>query len=496
MEFLSIAYGVFLLSVLGIYWTVQHRWLRQATLLLASLIFYASLQVEYVPLMGLATWINFALGRAIATPTNWNNKAHTFAQQDWNQRRLRCLWLGIILNVLLLLSFKYIPFILDSLGAGLHQADWQTSADWVRKNLIAPLGLSFFCFESIAYLVDVYRGAPACQSWLEFSSYKLFFPKLISGPITSFHAFAEQEEKTPDLKPDQAAEGLWLIATGAAKKALLADYLGHYVDLCFQNLERAGSSDLWLATIAYGLQLYLDFSAYVDIVRGSTLLMGITLPENFDFPYLTTSIAQFWRRWHMTLGNWLRNYLYFPLGGSRRGLKRTCLNLMIVMLVAGIWHGAAWGFILWGTLHGLALVIHRLNDALANRFRWLGYAWRSLPGVLLAWFLTQAMVFWTWIFFRLPDLNQSGWVIRHLWGRSADIQFSEKIYLETMGIDRLQFGLLLMAIFLGMGLAYLFNRSLKLSLNWPIKLFLVPLCLYLVWLLSSEGSVPYIYFDF
>ena len=167
---------------------------------------------------------------------------------------------------------------------------------------------------------------------------------------------------------------------------------------------------------AYGLQLYLDFSGYVDMARGSAVLLGFDLPQNFDFPYFSTSIADFWRRWHMTLGDWLRNYLYFPLGGSRQGLLRTCLNLMIIMAIAGLWHGAAWGFIVWGLLHGIALVVHRLTDALSNQVTWLKRAWQSLPGVVLAWALTQSTVFSTWIFFRLPDLKDSWLVVQRLWG--------------------------------------------------------------------------------
>ena len=147
--------------------------------------------------------------------------------------------------------------------------------------------------------------------------------------------------------------------------------------------------------MVYGLQLYLDFSGYVDMARGSALVLGIVLPENFDSPYFTTSIADFWRRWHITLRNWLRNYLYFPLGGSRQGLNRTCLNLLIVMLIAGLWHGANWGFILWGILHGLALIAHRLTLALGDRFNLLQAWWKTIPGTIVAWGLTQLFVFWS-----------------------------------------------------------------------------------------------------
>lgn len=496
MTFLSITYGLFLLSVLGIYWSVREPWLRLWTLLIASLVFYASLQVFYIPLLFASVLVNFRLGQEIGEPPDWRIEDWQFAQQDWNRRRLKLLCLGIVINVLLLFSFKYVPFALSTIGAGFNLPVVKTSADWFDTNLIAPLGLSFFTFECIAYLVDVYRGAPATQQLLKFSAYKLFFPKLISGPITRFHPFATQFKGQRFPTPDQIVEGLWLIACGAVKKGLIGDRLGIYVDLCLGNLQRAGSVDLWLAAIAYGLQLYLDFSGYVDIVRGSAILLGFNLPENFNFPYFSTSIADFWRRWHMTLGDWLRNYLYFPLGGSRQGLVRTCLNLMIVMLIAGIWHGAAWGFVVWGALHGLALVIHRLTEAQSDRVPWLKTLWKSIPGLVLAWLVTQLMVFTAWIFFRLPNLKESGWAVRHLLGHAADAQFAQKVYVEALGLGRLEVALALGAIAVGMGFVYAVSRGLKVQLNWPIKILLVPICLYAVWLLAPQGGLPYIYFDF
>jgi alginate O-acetyltransferase complex protein AlgI len=289
---------------------------------------------------------------------------------------------------------------------------------------------------------------------------------------------------------------LWLIACGAVKKMLLADHLATLVNLTFSNLERAGSGDLWLATFAYGLQLYLDFSGYVDVARGSAILLGFNLPQNFNFPYFCTNIADFWRRWHMTLGDWLRNYLYFPLGGSRQGLGRTCWNLMIVMLIAGIWHGAAWGFVVWGGLHGLFLVAHRLTEALSNYWKGLQEFWTTIPGVICAWLVTQFMVFFSWIFFRLPNLKDSSLVVQRLWGYAADVQFAQKVYVEALNIDRLQITLLLVALTGLMGIAYMLQRGLKLQLNPPVKILLVPICLFAAWLLAPNASPPYIYFDF
>lgn len=523
MNFLSIIYALFLIGVLGVYWSVRSvskartsakdaplsaaQSKRMWILLIASLIFYASLQVAYVPLLVVITFINFRLGKAIganaalgqqAIDQRISNEDWQKVQAVWNRRRLNFLWLGIVLNIILLVSFKYVPFFLNSIAGIFNWQIAEDSATWVGANLVVPLGLSFFVFECIAYLIDVYRGAPPTKKFLDFAAYKLFFPKLIIGPITRFHYFASQMKALQFPTLDQFTEGFWLIACGAVKKALLADNLAFIVDLIWGNgnLQRAGSVDLWLAMFAYGLQIYLDFSGYVDWARGSAILLGINLPENFDFPYFSTSIAQFWRRWHMTLGDWLRNYLYFPLGGSRRGLGRTCLNLLIVMLIAGIWHGAAWGFVVWGGLHGLALVVHRLTEAVSNKFKLAQTWWKSIPGVVVAWLLTQLMVFTSWIFFKLPNLKDSVWVVQHLWGHNADIQFAQKVYGEAIRLDQFQLSLLLIFLVALMGVAYIVQRGLKLQLNWPLKLLLVPMCLYTVWVLAPTGGSPFIYFDF
>ncbi|MEH1851662.1 MAG: MBOAT family protein [Nostoc sp.] len=499
MNFISIFYGLFLLSVLGIYWSLAQQKFRLWTLLIASLVFYASLHIQYIPLLLALTFINFRVGLEIGKNTSpgkhsldWqiSNEEWQFAQADWNRRRLKVLWVGITLNVLLLLAFKYFTPLFKFVF------NIQTNSPDSSFKLIAPLGISFFTFECIAYLIDVYRGAPATDNFLKFATYKLFFAKLISGPITRYHNLANQFNTLDLPSSDRVAEALWLIARGAVKKGIFADHLGIFVDLCFGNLQRAGSTDLWLATFAYGLQLYLDFNGYVDIARGSALLFGLVLPENFDFPYFSTNISEFWRRWHITLGDWLRNYVYFPLGGSRKGLVRTCWNLFLVMLIAGIWHGAALGYVVWGIFHGLALVVHRLTDSISDRVEKLEQFWQNPLGIFVAWLLTQLMVFTSWIWFRLPNLQDSSLVIRHLWGYPADAQFAQKVYVEALNMSQSQLTWVLLALAALMAVVYAFNRMLKLEFNWPIKLLFVPICFYAVWLLAPEGSLPYIYFDF
>ena len=481
----SIVYGLLFLPGISLfYWLLPGRSLKLWLLLLASLAFYAPLQLQYIPLLLTMVLANYLIGRRLSAPLDWripNEKWH-FAQQDWDRKRLVLLWVGISLNILLLLGFKYVAPMATAANPSLQ--------------LLMPLGLSFFCFECIAYLVDIYRGAPAASHFIEFAAYKLFFPKLIAGPITRFQGFISQLKRPRFPNLEQGVEAGWLIASGAVKKLLLADRIGLLVNLSFDNLERAGSGDLWLVIFAYGLQLYLDFSGYVDIARGSALLLGIQLPQNFDFPYFTTSIADFWRRWHITLGDWLRNYLYFPLGGSRKGLIRTCLNLLIVMLVAGIWHGDQWGFLIWGLLHGLALVIHRLNQALADNYSGLKAFWNNWTGAITAWAVTQLFVFLSWIPFRLPNPQDLGLVVNHFFNQAADIQFAQKVYLESLGFSRGYILLMLIGLTGITALLHGFKHRLKLQLSWPLKLMLIPVGLYFAWLLAPLESVPYIYFEF
>lgn len=480
----SIVYGLFLLGTTGLYWLLPSRGLKLWLLVLASLVFYGSLQLQYVPLLLALVLANYIIGRRLSAPLDWRipNEEWHFAQQDWDRKRLGLMWVGISLNVLLLLGFKYVTPMAATVNPSLQ--------------LLMPLGLSFFCFESIAYLVDIYRGAPAGKHFIEFAAYKLFFPKLIAGPITRFQSYISQMKhpRLPGL--EQTVEAGWLIASGAAKKLLLADRIGLLVNLSFDNLERAGSGDLWLAIFAYGLQIYLDFSAYVDIARGSALLLGIQLPQNFDFPYFTTSIAEFWRSWHITLGDWLRNYLYFPMGGSRKGLSRTCINLLLIMVIAGIWHGDQWGFLIWGLLHGLALVIHRLNQVVSEHRSSLKTFWNSWPGAISAWGLTQLFVFLSWVPFRLPSLKAMELVANQFFNQAADVQFAQKVYVESLGASRMGVLLMLMGLTGIMALLHGFKHRLKLQINWPLKLMFIPVGLYLAWLLAPLESVPYIYFEF
>jgi alginate O-acetyltransferase complex protein AlgI len=509
MKFISPTYAIFLLITLICYWgiakTQNHKlW----TIVVSSILFYISFsQIQYFPVILAMILVNYWIGKLLLDSQIIEYQAfrdrldEEYLNHNWlpkgKKQRRRVLAIGIVFNILLLIVAKYIPFLL-SIFAPLNPAEIEPTATWFKTNFLPPLGISFLSFESTAYLIDVYNGSPATGNLLKYAAYKMFFPKLVSGPITHYRQFAPQLNNLRFPSIEQSTEAGWLIASGAIKKTLIADNLAGFVKLVFDssNLDRAGSVDLWLAIIAYGLQLYLDFSGYVDIVLGTSILFGIDLPTNFNFPYLSTSIADFWRRWHISLGNWLRDYIYIPLGGSRLGLVRTCLNLLTLMLISGIWHGADWGYLLWGGIHGIALVIHRLTHALSQKFELLDRFWRSWVGHIFGWLLTIPLVFVSWIWFRLPNLQQSNLVLQHLWGYPRDAQFTAKVYVESLQLADSQVLVILIGLIVAMVVAYLFDRSLKLNLNWHIKLTLIPICLYLVWLLSPAQSLAYIYFDF
>jgi alginate O-acetyltransferase complex protein AlgI len=508
MHFISPSYAIFLCLTLGCYWGVARTQNHKLwVIVISSTLFYISFrQIQYFPIILAMILVNYWIGKLLLESQIIEYKEiqdrlgedyfHRWLPRGKQQRR-RVLVGGIIFNILLLVLAKYIPFLLN-IFASVNPLAIQSLAVAIKTNFLPPLGISFLSFESTAYLIDVYKGSPATGNLLKYAAYKSFFPKLVSGPITHYQQFAPQLNNLQFPSIDRLTEAGWLIASGAIKKTLIADNLAIFVRLIFDpnTLDRAGSIDLWLAIFAYGLQLYLDFSGYVDIVLGTAILFGINLPTNFNFPYMSTSIADFWRRWHISLGNWLRDYIYIPLGGSRLGLVRTCVNLFMLMLISGIWHGADWGYLVWGCIHGLALIVQRLTQTFTAKNESIAQFWQSKFGHICGWLLTQPFIFVAWIWFRLPNLHQSNLVFQHLWGYPRDPQFVIKIYVESIKLADGQVLAILVGLTIAMMVAYTFDRSFKLDLNWHLKLTLIPLCLYIVWLLSPTESLAFIYFDF
>ena len=371
-------------------------------LVAASLFFYGAWRPVYLLLFLVSIAINFCLGLRMEDP----------------RRRQATGTLGVVLNLAVLGYFKYTGFIFDSLNtlAGL-------SPPFV--NIVLPLGISFFTFQQIAYLVDVMRGAKVERDIVSYTLFVSFFPHLIAGPLVH-HA-----EMIPQFKRGRtgrssvlAARGLAIFAAGLFKKVVIADNLAQFVTPVFAHLDAGGgvtTSWAWLATLAYALQIYFDFSGYSDMAVGLALLFGIRLPVNFRSPYKATSIIDFWRRWHITLSRFLRDYLYIPLGGNRLGQSRRYVNLLVTMLLGGLWHGAGWNFLVWGGLHGIYLSVNHVWHS------WRGdHAPASTSAALaaaakiLSWAVTFFAVVVAWVFFRAKTMAGAGQMLGGLFGFEAD----------------------------------------------------------------------------
>jgi len=361
----------------------------------ASLVFYGAWRPIYLLLLTASIAANFSLGLMMEDP-----------------RRRRAVGLaGVALNLALLCYFKYTGFIMDSIHT-------LTGEPLPFVNIVLPLGISFFTFQQIAYLVDVMRGAPVERDIFSYGLFVSFFPHLIAGPLVH-HA-----EMIPQFKRERtgrsallAARGLAILAAGLFKKVVIADNLAQFVSPVFAHLDAGGgvtTSWAWLATLSYTLQIYFDFSGYSDMAIGLALLFGIRLPVNFRSPYKAASIVDFWRRWHITLSRFLRDYLYIPLGGNRQGEQRRYLNLMLTMLLGGLWHGAGWNFLIWGGLHGLYLCANRL---------WQEGRAAVVPAsrlaTILSWSITFFAVVIAWVFFRARTLAGAWQMLGSLFGLGA-----------------------------------------------------------------------------
>jgi len=400
--FNSVSFAAFFGVVFVVYWTIRHHRARLAWLLAASTFFYAAWYPAYVLLFGGALAINFLATRAMASRL-----------EESRPVARRFLVALIVADLATLGGFKYADFALRSLAA---MVDWVPGVSWQPPELgiFLPLGISFYTFQMIAYAVDLWRGECApIRNPLKFALFISFFPQLIAGPIVRANEFVDQLATRREFDRGRLMHGLDLIALGLFKKILVADQLAPFAEHVFGNPEAAGLVTSWLAVYAYAAQIYCDFSGYTDIGRGCAYMLGFELPRNFRAPYLSGNITEFWRRWHMTLSNWLRDYLYIPLGGNRGSTASTYRNLFLTMALGGLWHGASWNFVLWGSLHGVALVILRA----VHSARGMSPSAPLFPGRLyrgLAILATFHFVAFLWIFFRAESFADAIVVLSHL----------------------------------------------------------------------------------
>lgn len=384
MLFNSVAFLGFFAIVYAVYLPASTR-AQNLVLLLASYVFYAAWDWRFLGLLALSTLIDFHCGRAIED----GDPAH----------RRRWLWLSVVTNLGVLGFFKYFNFFVASFAE--LCAALGVSVSLTTLDIVLPVGISFYTFQTLSYTLDVYRGrTPACRDPTTFALFVAYFPQLVAGPIERATHLLPQLAAARRITLARVQEGAWLILLGLFKKVVVADNLARIVDPVFAGGGSSGAATL-LAVYAFAVQIYADFSGYSDIARGVSKLLGIELMRNFRRPYFAGDPQVFWQRWHISLSQWLRDYVYVPLGGNRDGDLRTARNLMLTMLLGGLWHGASWMFVLWGALHGALLVVHRPWRQLfgANSPRFLA----PVGGLLLFHHVCLA-----WIFFRAPTLEVAG----------------------------------------------------------------------------------------
>ncbi|MFN4260049.1 MAG: MBOAT family O-acyltransferase [Gemmataceae bacterium] len=376
MNFATPAFFLFLPLVLLIYHSLRGRHHQYRFLLVASWFFYMSWNPWFIWVIVVTSIIDYIAALRMDTATTLGRK------KFW-------LWLSIVSNLGLLAFFKYTNFFLGNGLALAHYIGWpgvsaSTKPLW---DIILPLGISFHTFQGISYTLDVYRGKiPAVRNFVDFALFVAFFPQLVAGPIVRAVEFLPQMETPPRVTMQHVVEGLHWFLLGMFKKAFLADRLAQFVDPVFAEPALYDAVTHRWAILAYAAQIYCDFSGYSDLAIGCAKWFGFQLPQNFNFPYLSASIAEFWKRWHISLSTWMRDYLYFGLGGSRCGALRTSLNLLLTLTLCGLWHGASWNYILWGFYNGVLLVLHRVYDQTLTRFAWAerlrgGRAYRLLAVV-------------------------------------------------------------------------------------------------------------------
>jgi alginate O-acetyltransferase complex protein AlgI len=471
MVFNSLIFLVFFALVLLVYYLPLPWSLKKTHLWISSYLFYAAWNPPFVLLLWISTIVDWFVGKAIADT------------KRLSQKRI-LLVLSLCVNLGLLGYFKYGEFLLNSFITFLEafNIDFHPAA----PDVVLPVGISFYTFQSLSYTFDIYREK--MRPWKSFSDFALFvtfFPQLVAGPIVRAADFLPQLDTPRQASSRQLGWGLYLLTIGLFQKIILADsLLAPVADKVYSQPYIAGSVDAWVGTLAFSGQIFFDFSGYTNCAIGAALCMGFVLPDNFRFPYASIGFTEFWRRWHISLSTWLRDYLYISLGGNRKGLGRTLLNIMVTMLLGGLWHGASWRFIFWGGLHGIYLVVER-----GLRMLFEGVRVFQRTGIQICLLLiTYFFICITWVFFRAEDF------------RSAFALVSKMLYPEAGSLVEQGeiFKVLIISIFLIWGHWKLRNSSLEAfvsNLPWWFRAFAMAFLLISL-ALSPTDERAFIYFQF
>jgi alginate O-acetyltransferase complex protein AlgI len=459
---------LFLPLFLGIYYLTPYKW-RSLIILIGSCVFYAWWRADFLLLIMGITWWNYVIAERIV-------------KNDSEIVRRRWMQAGVAGNLVTLAIFKYFNFGIDSINAVL-EASGMNTVEALR--FILPIGISFHIFQCISFLIDIYRrDAVPPRRALDFLAFMTLFPQLIAGPVLRYKDLADQfTGRTHTL--DKFSLGAYRFMSGFAKKILIADTVAGLADKTF-SLQDPSMGDAWLGALAYTIQLYFDFSGYSDMAIGLGLMMGFRFGENFNHPYISRSITEFWKRWHISLSTWLRDYLYIPLGGNRKGTARTYINLFLTMLLGGLWHGANWTFIIWGAWHGGILAAERASDR--NRDMSAGLS-------ALRFVLTFFLIVMGWVMFRASSVDQAFRFYGAMFG-GKQAALSEALSWQITGASLTA---LVAGYILVFSVPYMERRygiNLKETRSLPVQAVTIVLFVLSVIKLSAESYSPFLYFQF
>ena len=473
MIFNSIAFIIFLPIVFIIYWSLRKKHLiyQNLLLLVASYIFYGWWDWRFLSLIAFSTIIDFIIGKKINSSKTKKSKKNF-------------LIMSLIVNLGLLGYFKYFNFFIDSFKESIESLGF-TFDTWTL-NIILPVGISFYTFQTLSYSIDIYKGKiKHTNDFISFAVFVSFFPQLVAGPIERASHLLPQFLKKRKFDYKTAITGVSLISYGFFKKLVIADRLAIYVNSVFGDIDNANTISLLFGIIFFSFQIYADFSGYSLIARGISKLLGFDLMVNFNKPYLASSIPEFWRRWHISLSTWFRDYLYIPLGGNRVSTLRNYYNLLIVFLISGLWHGANWTFVIWGALHGIYQVIYLQYKKLINPEDTKNKI-RQFINILSVYFL----VTFAWIFFRANSFNQA---IEYI-NKIIDFDFSLNLVQVSAEKGPLNLAISISVIVL-LYLSYLLPKNLSFKRGFSHITFNV-ITILIIFLIGTNGKAEFIYFQF
>lgn len=455
------------ITIIGYYLILNAKKVNMARgwLVIASLFFYGWFNIKYLPIIIVSILINFAIGKGI--------------KKEDKYKKIYFI-IGATFNVGLLCYFKYYDFFVENVNV-------LFKTNWTLKHLLLPLGISFFSFQQLSYLIDVYKGETKDYSLLNFSLFVTFFPQLIAGPIVLHSEIMPQfdDKEKQRLNWDNIASGIFMFSIGFFKKLVVADSFAVWATNGFDSTASLTFYQGWFVSLAYTMQIYFDFSGYSDMAVGIGKIFNIDLPANFLSPYKSTSISEFWRRWHITLGRALSTYVYKPLGGNRKGRVKTYINLLLTFLVSGLWHGAAWTFVFWGLLHGIASVIDRLfrdNNWKINKY--------------VSWFLTFMFVNCAWVFFRAATFERAFEILKAMFSIPSGGAFNMAGIITNGSIIIIGLVYILLVISLVVTLSFKNTYELAETFDYTTINTVYVVILMMIGISFMPRISPFIYFNF